>query len=140
MTFDDDGNLWAVTGYTISALTVKRASGGWFTYQLPDPGLIDVVCFKPVVDDYGQKWFIGHKGASNGAGLFVVKEASLSSNSGLKFKQYTNLKNYGNLPDLFVRSLAKDKDGAIWIGTNQGVAVVYNPGSVLMEQTMTHKK
>ncbi|MBK6988656.1 MAG: T9SS type A sorting domain-containing protein [Bacteroidetes bacterium] len=130
LTFDDDGNLWAVTGYTISALTVKRASGGWFTYQLPDPGLIDVVCFKPVVDDYGQKWFIGHKGASNGAGLFVVKEASLSSNSGLKFKQYTNLKNYGNLPDLFVRSLAKDKDGAIWIGTNQGVAVVYNPGSV----------
>ena len=59
-----------------------------------------------------------------------MKEASLSSNSGLKFKQYTNLKNYGNLPDLFVRSLAKDKDGAIWIGTNQGVAVVYNPGSV----------
>ena len=29
-----------------------------------------------------------------------------------------------------MRSLAKDKDGAIWIGTNQGVAVVYNPGNV----------
>ena len=130
LTFDADGNLWAVTGYTISAVTVKRASGGWFTYQMPDPSFTEIVNFKPIVDDYGQKWFFGHKGASNGAGLFVFKEASLSSNSGSKLKQYTNLKNFGNLPDLFVRSIAKDLDGAIWIGTNQGVAVVYNPGSV----------
>ncbi len=131
LTYDPEGNLWAVTGYTIRAVTVKRASdGGWHTYQLPDPSLIDIVCFKPVVDDYGQKWFIGHKGASNGAGLFVMKEGNLTNDNGLQLKQYTNLKNNGALPDLFVRSLAKDKDGAIWIGTNQGVAVVYNPGSV----------
>jgi hypothetical protein len=83
-----------------------------------------------VVDDYGQKWFIGHKGASNGAGLYVMKEASLTSSAGVKLKNYTNVKGHGNLPDLFVKSLAKDKDGAMWIGTNQGVAVVYNPGSV----------
>ena len=130
LSFDAEGNLWVVTGYTIDAVTVKRASGGWFTYQLPDPSFTEIVCFKLIVDDYGQKWFTGHKGASNGAGVYVMKEASLSSSSGIKLKSYTNQKGHGNLPDLFVRSLAKDLDGAIWLGTNKGVAVVYNPGSV----------
>ncbi len=130
LTFDADGNLWAVTGYNTKSVSVHRASGGWFAYQLPDPNLIDNVNFKPIVDDYGQKWFISHKGASNGAGVYVFKEASLSSSSGVQLKALTTQSGKGNLPDLFVRSLAKDKDGAIWIGTNQGVAVVYNPGNV----------
>jgi ligand-binding sensor domain-containing protein len=31
---------------------------------------------------------------------------------------------------MFVRSVVKDKEGSIWIGTNKGVAVIYNPGNV----------
>ena len=34
------------------------------------------------------------------------------------------------MPHIFVRSIAKDKDGSIWIGTDQGVGVIYNPGNV----------
>jgi streptogramin lyase len=130
VTFDEDGNLWAVTGYTTRCVSVRRTDGGWFTYNLPDPNLTTIVNFDPIVDDYGQKWFVAHKGASNGAGVYVLKEASLTSNAGLKIKALTTQSGQGNLPDLFVRSIAKDKDGAIWLGTNQGVAVIYNPGNV----------
>jgi hypothetical protein len=39
--------------------------------------------------------------------------------------------NNGNLPGSNVNCLTLDKDGAVWIGTNQGVAVAYNPSEVL---------
>lgn len=130
LTFDSDGNLWIVTTYNTKAVTVRQQNGTWYSYNLPDPTMIDNVNLRPIVDDYGQKWFVSHKGASNGAGVYVFKEASLTSSAGVKLKALTTQSGSGNLPDLFVNVLAKDKDGAIWIGTNTGVAVIYNPGNV----------
>lgn len=128
--YDTDNNLWCVTGYNTNCVSVKRASGGWMTYTLPDVNFVNYLNYDLVVDDYGQKWFITHQGASTGQGVCVFKEASLTSNAGLKFKKLSDRTGSGALPDMYVRSIAKDKDGAIWLGTDKGVAVVYNPGNI----------
>jgi hypothetical protein len=46
------------------------------------------------------------------------------------YRQLNDRTGSGGLPDLFVRCMAKDKDGSIWVGTNKGVAVFYNPGDI----------
>jgi hypothetical protein len=43
-------------------------------------------------------------------------------------------KNAGGLPDNEVYCLAKDKTGAIWIGTKSGIGIVNCPGSVIALQ------
>ncbi|MFN8166000.1 MAG: two-component regulator propeller domain-containing protein [Bacteroidia bacterium] len=128
--YDSDGNLWCVTGYNNNCVSVKKADGSWMKYTIPDVNYVNYLNFDIVIDDIGQKWFITHQGASTGQGVSVFKEASLNSNAGLHFKKLNDHAGTGALPDMFVRSIAKDKDGAIWLGTDKGVAVIYNPGNV----------
>ena len=52
--------------------------------------------------------------------------------NGGDFRRLTDHEGNGALPHIFVRSIAKDKDGAIWVGTDKGVAVIYNPGNVFV--------
>ena len=40
------------------------------------------------------------------------------------------LRRYGNLPSIFVKSLAEDADGELWIGTETGMVVLYNTQNV----------
>jgi ligand-binding sensor domain-containing protein len=44
-----------------------------------------------------------------------------------RLKILTNSPNSGNIPGNAVYSLAVDQDGAVWIGTDKGPAIVYNP-------------
>lgn len=36
----------------------------------------------------------------------------------------------GNLPSNFITAIAEDMDGELWIGTNAGISVIYNPENV----------
>jgi ligand-binding sensor domain-containing protein len=46
---------------------------------------------------------------------------------GNKRRFLTTNQGNGGLPDIVINCFAKDKNGEIWIGTNQGVAVFQNP-------------
>ena len=39
----------------------------------------------------------------------------------------------GNLPSDVVRCLMKDRDGAIWVGTDDGIGIYNNPGGMLAD-------
>ncbi len=131
VTFDDDGNLWAVAGGSTYGISVMKPDRTWQDFVIPDVVIAGFGLYSLVVDDYGQKWFIARQGASTGEGVVVFKEGNINSqNSGNKVKRLTDNAGSGGLPHIFVRSIAKDKDGAIWLGTDKGVGVVYNPGNV----------
>jgi ligand-binding sensor domain-containing protein len=130
VTFDDDGNLWVVSGGNTNSISVRKPDGVWQSFVIPDVTAASYGLYKLIVDDYGQKWFIARGGASAGAGVCVFKENDINSASNNQFKILTDRSGNGALPDIFVRDLAKDKDGSVWLGTNKGVAVIYNPGSV----------
>ncbi|GAB3523660.1 type IX secretion system anionic LPS delivery protein PorZ [Emticicia fontis] len=67
---------------------------------------------KDVIDNFGFRWQI----VSNG--VRVTDDASKQT------RLYTIGKNTGNLPSTIVNTIALDKEGTIWIGTNDGIAAV----------------
>ncbi|MBA4850990.1 two-component regulator propeller domain-containing protein [Emticicia sp. BO119] len=67
---------------------------------------------KDVIDEYGFRWQI----VSNG--VRVTDDATRQT------RLYTIGKNTGNLPSTIVNAIAIDKEGTIWIGTNDGIAAV----------------
>jgi hypothetical protein len=105
-----------------------KRDGSWQDFIISDLTLTEHSLYNLVIDDYGQKWFCARQ-ASEGKGLCVFKEASMDSPGGGSFRRLTTQTGQGALPDIFVKSIAKDKDGSIWLGTSAGVAVIYNPGS-----------
>ena len=46
------------------------------------------------------------------------------------YKKLSNTIGNGNLPNINVHSIAVDKDNEIWIGTDEGIGVIYNPSNI----------
>ncbi|WP_259016995.1 type IX secretion system anionic LPS delivery protein PorZ [Emticicia fluvialis] len=65
-----------------------------------------------ITDAYGFRWYI----VSNGV--------RVADNATQQTRLYTVGRNAGNLPSSRVNTLAIDRDGVVWIGTNDGVAAV----------------
>jgi len=125
--YDSNNNLWMANSKTPAPLSMRSPSGEWKSFPIASQfsgnflsGLI--------IDDFNQKWMIAKGPLFNG--IEVFNENDINNPNDNSFADITNIAGQGNLPSSVVLSLAKDKDGAIWIGTDQGVAVIYNPGSV----------
>jgi len=130
LAFDEDNNLWVVAGGNPNPLAEFFPDGTSRNYHMPESELTGYGLYGMVIDDYKNKWFFARSGASNGAGLVVYNENDPSTDADDSYMRLTDKVGKGALPDIFVSSIAKDKDGSIWIGTNQGVGVIYNPGNV----------
>ncbi len=127
---DDDGSLWIANHgnrkiFSLHEITVDQDTIG---YHLTKPSK-DIAEFpvKFVIDNFGTKWIIfSGNGGKRGFSVFndeISEEKSLSSNSGS-----------GGLPSDVVNDVVKDKDGSIWLATNEGVAVFHDPGSIFSDQ------
>jgi ligand-binding sensor domain-containing protein len=94
-------------------LHVKRKSTnnwqGFTSTQTITQNLVDIF-----VDSFGLKWM-----RSASSGLWVFDDKTNRS----RLLTTTN----GKLPDNLVSAIMQDKEGQIWIGTNKGVAVLFNP-------------
>ena len=71
-----------------------------------------------IVDDLNQLWIQSPK--NNGLFCFNYGQ-SIDNTSDDKWKYYRQGAGNGNLPSNTVLSLLKDKDGSIWVGTDQGI-------------------
>ena len=80
-----------------------------------------------LIDSWGQKWgVIGREG-----GLFVYNDNNtISDPTDDQFNVLTTNLGDGNLPSQVVYTIAEDLENTIWVGTDKGVAVFYNPSSV----------
>jgi len=126
LTFDSDNNLWLTTSYTNQCISVKTAQNQWYSYSLPIVNSTDVYS-DLVVDSYGNKWVIMPKGG----GMIVFNEKGTFANTADdQYKRLNNSIGNGNLPSMNVYSIAEDKDGRIWIGTDKGIAVFYYPQNI----------
>jgi hypothetical protein len=67
---------------------------------------------KDVIDQYGYRWQI------IGNGVSVANETSK------QVRYFSSGKGFGNLPSSFVNTIVEDKDDLIWVGTDNGVAVI----------------
>ena len=122
--YDDKGNLWMLNAYADQPLYVYTKDGDWYSF---DCGTAAKNRFpkKMVIDYNGNKWF-----SLEGAGLYGYNDNGSISNAA--DDQYVNLNSgatTGDLPSTTINALAVDFDNEIWIGTDNGFAVLYNSES-----------
>ncbi|MFA6056622.1 MAG: two-component regulator propeller domain-containing protein [Taibaiella sp.] len=128
MALDPQGNLWMTNNRGIKELAVKTADNQWYKMKTIDGNTPDHTAADVLVDDYGQKWF----NAVASGGTIVYNDNGTISNTA--DDQYRILKvgeGAGNLPDNNTTCIAKDRDGAIWIGTENGIGIVNCPDQVI---------
>ncbi|MBK6611238.1 MAG: hypothetical protein IPI59_00715 [Sphingobacteriales bacterium] len=133
--YDAAGNLWVTNFGAYSIIACKKANGNWQSYQLADDaaGLNSV--YGMLVDDYNQKWMVARN-----KGLIVFNHGtSLENTTDDNYAVLTNVQDQGSLPSDIVYCMAKDKDGAIWLGTASGVGVIYCPYAVMEGKCETVK-
>lgn len=125
MAFDNEGNLWISTFGSTSPITVLKADGTWQGFT-PTPTFNNNQYTKILVDDFNQKWLVGHK-----SGILVMNHgATIEDTSDDQYRLLRASEGQGNLPTNQVNCIVKDKEGSIWVGTDEGIAVFYCPFAV----------
>ncbi len=126
LTFDNNGNLWGLTSSVIHPLFVKTREGEWLSFTMnQDPK--SLFFSELIIDKNNQKWGI----MGRNRGLFVYNDNNTILNpADDQYKTLSTALGNGNLPSLEIYSIAEDLDGEIWVGTDKGITVFYNPSSV----------
>lgn len=123
--FDDNGNTWFTNNNAPELLSVRKHDGSWRSFNL-SPVASAVEIDKLVIDHSGQKWILERY-----HGLYVFNDnGTIDNPADDQVKRLTGATGNGNLPGATIHSLAVDQNGEIWIGTNEGVAVIRNPENV----------
>jgi hypothetical protein len=119
LAFDAYGNLWIAQGLNDVPLQCLTPDGRWYSYQPP----FSLYAFGLSVDELGNKWVI-----NNGAGMAVFNDNFTPDDpSDDHWQQITTSYGQGGLPNGYVNCIAQDHDLQIWIGTIEGVTIMYDP-------------
>jgi len=99
--------------------------GNWMAFNLGSVASgIDIGAM--VIDQANQKWML-----MRGHGLLVFNDNNTITNpNDDKSRKLNSNTGSGNLPGLAILSFAVDQDGELWIGSDEGVAVIYSPENV----------
>jgi ligand-binding sensor domain-containing protein len=126
--FDEQNNMWVTNSSAPSVLSVKRNNGIWQSYNLGSVAT-GVDMGRIMVDKSNQKWLMPRDHA-----LLVFNDNNTDTPADDKVKRLTSSVGNGNLPGSFVQCMATDREGLVWIGTNEGVAVFYSPDNIFGTQ------
>ncbi len=119
--YDDLGNLWMLNPYTDNVLKVYDKDEAWHEFSLPSASINKVT--KAFAIDYnGNKWI-----SVEYVGVFGYKDNGTINSPNDDKTVFLNTGEFsGALPSNDVNAIAVDFDNEIWIGTNNGFAVLYN--------------
>ena len=123
LAFDKGKNLWITQTLVPGSIKVLKPDGSWIVlpYTIDAPTIGDIIVTKS-----GQKWII----LPRGHGLFVLDDNNTPEN--FTDDRYKKMLITDTENQVFsrVESIAEDLDGNIWIGTDQGPLIYYNPGRI----------
>lgn len=118
LALDSKDNLWVSNYDTDSCISVRLTSGKWQTYRISTKAVGEMV-----IDDMDQKWMVTPRIGTSGIVVFKEATKGIPQRERLLMKG----KGAGDLPSNNVNALIIDKDNEIWIGTDEGLAVFFNP-------------
>ena len=117
LAFDTKGNLWLANNNAANALIVLKADGKWTKMAaLPSSSVHEIV-----VDGSGYKWLIV-KGSQSGIIVFDEgKNIDIPTDDRVRLIDNANFPK--ELQNAAIKSIVTDLNGAVWVGTSNGVAV-----------------
>jgi hypothetical protein len=123
--YDDSDNLWVINSYSENPLKALTPSGEWKSFNTGTTSK-NIYIRKLYIDENNTKWL-----SIYGKGLIIFNENDFDNSVDDVFRSITTDPNLGNLPSPEVMALANDLDGRMWIGTDKGLCVLFNPNSIL---------
>ena len=129
LAMDKGQNLWIANYGASQNIVVKKNDNTWRSFA-PPFALSENAVAQIVIDNEDQKWIVSPKN-----GLIVFSDnKTIDITADDKWKLYRRGSGIGNLPSNSVLSIAKDKNGFIWVGTDDGIAVIQCPQNVFSSQ------
>ena len=124
MAMDKTGNLWITQTEVPESIKVLKPDGTWIVNPVPidAPTIGDILITKN-----GYKWII----LPRGYGLFILDDNNTPENFTDDRYRKMLVKDSDNKIFSMIYSIAEDLDGNLWIGTDQGPLIYYNPDNVL---------
>ena len=126
LAFDNNSNLWVANHLVPEPISVKTKDNEWqsfnFNGQITEDSPNDIL-----VSEDNNKWIV----LGEGKGIMVLDD----NNSPLEksddtYKRFSPTESNGELISSTVTAIEQDKDGNMWVGTDDGVAIYYNPENV----------
>ena len=123
LAFDSKQQLWVANYGAPQNLSVRKRDNNWKSFSIPFTHSENAIA-QLITDDLDQVWAISPKGN----GLFCFNPGTDIDNlSDDRWKYYRQGSGNGNLPSSNVFSIVKDRDGAIWVGTDRGIGIIRCP-------------
>jgi hypothetical protein len=123
LAMDKSKNLWMTQTEVPGSIKVLKPDGSWIVnpLRIDAPTIGDIIITRS-----GLKWII----LPRGFGLFVLDDNNTPDVFNDDRYKKILIQDTDNQPISFVYSLAEDLDGNIWVGTDQGPLIYFNPERV----------
>ncbi len=126
MDFDSQHDLWIANTGANNLLSVLENNGNWKSFFLGS-NLSGIDVGKLMVDQNNDVWILKR---NNGMLIVYNFNGTPDNPDDDQVKVLSSGTGNGNIPGSKVYSMATDKNGEVWVGTDAGVAVFYNPGNI----------
>lgn len=123
--YDRYNNLWISISNVDSVLAVKQPGKPIQAFYLASSST-NTEIGDIIIDTWDQKWILMRYN-----NILVFNDNNTINNPyDDQAKKLDGSNGNGSIPGSHVFSIAVDHDGEIWIGTDEGVSVIYSPGNV----------
>lgn len=130
LTFDGDGNLWALNAQTDNVVKVMKTDGTWCSMKVDGLNRNSTLVEKMLFDDAGRVWITSRNTTSVASGLACLDyDGTLEDTDDDESLFRSSATNEdGTRCDISgVCDLTLDRNGQLWFGCLNGVFAVENP-------------
>ncbi len=129
MAMDDDGNLWITQTEVPSSLKVLKADGTWLSNfeRINAPTIGDIIIARN-----GYKWVV----LPRGHGLYILDDNSTPENTNDDRDIQMHIRDSDEKLISNIFSIVSDLDGIVWVGTDQGPFLYYNPEKIFEDDVV----
>ncbi|MBN2632351.1 MAG: T9SS type A sorting domain-containing protein [Bacteroidales bacterium] len=132
MAMDGSGNLWLTQTEVPGSIKTLRSDGTWIVNPLTlnVPAVGDIIIARD-----GKKWIV----LPRGNGVFILDDKGSPENFSDDDSREILITDNENRIISNVYCITEDLDGNIWIGTDQGPVIYYNPGRILEDDIRAYR-
>ncbi len=124
--YDSKNNLWVASAESNALLHKREPSGEWTAFEFGAWSSYNIKDM--LIDNRDYLWMSVRIGGTYSLLVFDESQAANQQLKGL-----STAKGYGNLPGTKVLSFATDLDNEMWIGTDEGIGVIYQPENIFYD-------